>query len=66
MVGVDVPYFDVCAWLRPTESLILFIQGIGRVLRLHPSKQNALILDYAGNVERHGHIDDAIINAALA
>lgn len=64
-VGVDVPSFDVCAWLRPTESLILYTQGIGRVLRLHPGKESALVLDYAGNIERHGDIDDPIINQAL-
>lgn len=65
MVGVDVPNFDVCAWLRITESLIIFTQGIGRVLRLSPNKKEALILDYAGNLERHGDIDDPIINVAL-
>ncbi len=65
LVGVDVPRFDVCAWLRPTESLIIFIQGIGRVLRLHPSKSDALVLDYAQNLTRHGDIDDPIINEAL-
>lgn len=64
-VGVDVPRFDVCAWLRPTESLVLYTQGIGRVLRLHPGKRRALVLDYAGNLERHGDIDDPIINEAL-
>ena len=64
-VGVDVPSYDVCAWLRPTESLVLYTQGIGRVLRLHPEKKDALILDYAGNLERHGDIDDPIINEAL-
>ncbi len=64
-VGVDVPSYDVCAWLRPTESLILYTQGIGRVLRLHPDKKNALVLDYAGNLDRHGDIDDPIINDAL-
>jgi len=64
-VGVDLPRFDVAAWLRPTESLILYTQGIGRVLRLHPEKTSALILDYAGNLERHGDIDDPIINDAL-
>lgn len=65
LVGVDVPNFDVCAWLRPTESLTLYTQGIGRVLRLSPGKRNATILDYAGNVERHGDIDDPLINEAL-
>lgn len=64
-VGVDVPPYDVCAWIRPTESLILYTQGIGRVLRLSPGKSNALVLDFAGNLERHGDIDDPIINQAL-
>ena len=65
LVGVDVPNFDVCAWLRPTESLTLYTQGIGRVLRLSPGKISALVLDYAGNVERHGDVDDPIINEAI-
>lgn len=66
LVGVDVPNFDVCAWLRPTESLTLYVQGIGRVLRLSPGKHDALVLDYAGNIDRHGDIDDPIINKAVA
>lgn len=65
VTGVDIPNFDVCAWLRPTESLILYTQGIGRVLRLHESKRDAIVLDYAGNLERHGDIDNPIINEAL-
>jgi hypothetical protein len=64
-VGVDVPSYDVCAWLRPTESLILYTQGIGRVLRLHPGKDSAIILDYAGNLDRHGDLDDPMINEAI-
>ena len=65
-VGVDIPVFDTCAWLRPTESLVLYTQGIGRILRLHPGKTVCTVLDYAGNLDRHGHIDDPIINQALA
>lgn len=65
MVGIDVPAYDICVWCRPTESLILYIQGIGRVLRLSPGKERAIILDYAGNIERHGDIDHPIINEAL-
>lgn len=64
-VGVDVPNFDACAWLRPTESLVLYTQGIGRVLRLSEGKHRAIVLDYAGNLDRHGDIDDPIINEAL-
>lgn len=65
MTGVDVPNFDCVAWLRPTESLGLYVQGIGRGLRLSPGKEHCIILDYAGNLDRHGHIDDPIINDAM-
>jgi DNA repair protein RadD len=65
MVGIDVPAYDICVWCRPTESLILYIQGIGRVLRLSPRKDRAIVLDYAGNIERHGDIDNPIINEAI-
>lgn len=65
LTGVDVPRFDVIAWLRPTESLVLYIQGIGRGLRLYPKKECCVVLDYAGNLDRHGDIDDPIINDAL-
>ena len=65
MVGVDVPLYDYCAWLRPTESLILYTQGIGRVLRLHSGKTSATVLDFAQNLQRHGDIDDPIINQAV-
>lgn len=65
MVGVDVPLYDYCAWLRPTESLILFIQGVGRVLRLHPTKKKAVIFDFAGNLDRFQDIDSPLINEAI-
>jgi len=65
MVGIDIPLYDYCAWLRPTESLILFIQGIGRILRLHPTKNKAVVLDFAGNLDRFQDIDDPLINEAI-
>lgn len=64
-VGIDIPNYDVVAWLRPTESLTLYVQGIGRGLRLHPNKQNCVVLDYAGNIDRHGDVDDPLINEAI-
>lgn len=66
-VGVDIPAFDTLAYLRPTESLVLFVQTIGRVLRLSPStnKSRTLILDFAGNIERHSHWDDPIVLKAV-
>ena len=51
--GVNIPHFDTIAWLRPTESRVVFVQGNGRALRLSPGKTEALILDYAGNKDRH-------------
>ena len=66
LAGVDQPRFDVACFCRPTESLTLYIQAIGRVLRLHPTKTNgALVLDHAGNAQRFQDIDDPIINEAL-
>jgi DNA repair protein RadD len=46
--GFDAPHVDVIAILRPTESVSLYQQIIGRGLRLSPSKVDCLILDYTG------------------
>ncbi len=51
--GFDAPHVDVVAILRATESVALLQQIIGRSLRTEPNKQDALILDYAENIERH-------------
>ena len=47
--GFDAPHVDVIALLRPTESVGLFQQIIGRGLRLAPGKQDCLILDYTNS-----------------
>lgn len=65
LVGVDIPLFDTCCFVRPTESLTLFVQALGRALRLSPGKSTALIMDYAGNIERHQDIDSPLLNEAL-
>ncbi|MGI9501601.1 MAG: hypothetical protein ACR2RE_00915, partial [Geminicoccaceae bacterium] len=44
--------------LRPTKSLSLFLQQVGRTLRPAPGKDKAIILDHAGNALRHGLPDD--------
>lgn len=56
--GFDVPAIEVAILLRPTESLALYLQQVGRALRLYPGKQFAIILDHAGNIQRHGLPDD--------
>ncbi len=47
--GFDAPHVDLIAILRPTESVSLYQQIVGRGLRLSEGKQNCLIIDYAGN-----------------
>jgi DNA repair protein RadD len=52
--GVDVPSIVGAILLRPSASLALYLQQVGRALRPAPSKSCAVILDFAGNVARHG------------
>lgn len=47
--GFDAPHVDLIAILRPTESISLYQQIVGRGLRLAPGKKECLVLDYAGN-----------------
>lgn len=51
--GFDVAHTGTIALLRYTESAALLQQILGRAWRLHPDKPESLLLDYAGNVERH-------------
>lgn len=56
--GVDIPGIECAILLRPTQSLSLYLQQVGRALRPAPGKAEALILDHAGNALRHGLPDD--------
>lgn len=56
--GVDVPSVGGVLLLRPTHSLTLHLQQIGRALRVAPGKDHAVILDHVGNTLRHGLPDD--------
>lgn len=47
--GFDAPHIDLIAILRPTESVSLYQQIVGRGLRLAENKKECLIIDYAGN-----------------
>jgi superfamily II DNA or RNA helicase len=53
-----VPAASCAILLRPTQSLGLYLQQVGRVLRPAPGKEHAVILDHVGNVNRHGFPDD--------
>lgn len=51
--GVDFTHVSHIGILRATESVSLLQQIMGRGMRLHDGKDECIILDYAGNLERH-------------
>lgn len=55
--GYDQPDIEVGIVARPTRSLSLHIQMLGRLLRTAPGKEKAIILDHAGNIGRLGFPD---------
>lgn len=59
--GFDHPGIDLIGDLRPTTSVVLHVQKYGRGLRPAPSKENCLVLDFAGNTKRLGPINDPVI-----
>lgn len=56
--GFDLPIVTAAILLRPTKSLGLHLQQVGRVLRPAPGKERAVILDHVGNLSRHGFAED--------
>lgn len=52
--GVDIPAVAGAILLRPTTSLVLFLQQVGRALRPKPDGSRAIILDHVGNAKTHG------------
>jgi len=57
--GIDIPRLEVAVLARPTRNISLFLQTCGRVLRTHPGKEYAMIIDHAGALE-NGFVDDYI------
>lgn len=55
--GFDAPNIDAVILLRPTQSPGLYVQMVGRGLRKCEGKEDCILLDYGGNVRRHGPID---------
>lgn len=56
--GFDVPGAHIGILLRPTASVALFLQQVGRLLRPAPGKDCAIILDHVGNTQRFGMPDE--------
>lgn len=58
--GWDSPPTEVMILARPTRSLTRFIQMVGRVLRISPNKERALMLDHSGSTLRLGFPTDEL------
>ena len=58
--GFDAPNIDGIVIARGTESPGLFMQMVGRGTRLYPGKEKFYVIDYGGNIERHGPVDSEI------
>lgn len=58
--GVDIPFVEVLILARPTQSYNLHCQILGRGTRISPEtgKEKFIVLDHAGNIDRHGPIED--------
>jgi len=62
--GFDAPCTDLIADVRPTMSTSLYVQKIGRGMRICEGKIDCRVLDYGGNIDRHGPIDAVRVKPA--
>jgi DNA repair protein RadD len=62
--GFDAPVVDVLAIVRATQSTSLYQQIVGRGMRIADGKTDCCILDYGGNVARHGPVDAVRVKEA--
>jgi DNA repair protein RadD len=60
-VGFDFPALDCIIGARPTMSLRLYYQIIGRGVRPHPEKNKLYVFDFVGNYKRFGKVEDLVI-----
>ncbi len=56
--GFDYPELDAVVIARPTLSLSLYTQMVGRVMRPHKDKKNGMVIDMCGNINYFGKIED--------
>lgn len=56
-VGFDARNIDCIAFMRPTVSPVLWTQAAGRGMRTWPGKTDCRLLDFGGNIQRHGPIN---------
>ena len=58
--GWDAPIASCLIMAAPTKSIMRYVQKVVRILRIHPGKDKAIILDHAGNTLRHGWVEEIV------
>lgn len=58
--GLDIPSLECAVLARPTKNIALYLQTVGRVLRINEGKTEAIVIDHSGAVDEHGFVDDFI------
>lgn len=62
-IRINTANIDMLVLLQPTLSTDLYVQILGRHTRLAEGQQNCLVLDYAGDIKRHGSVDVIDVDA---
>jgi len=60
-IGFDHPEMDGLIMAKPSNSLTFVYQLIGRLVRIHPDKKDAIIVDLSGNISKFGKVEDITI-----
>jgi DNA repair protein RadD len=60
-LGFDFPALETVVLARPSVSLALFYQQVGRAIRPHPAKARAVVVDLVGLVEQFGRVEDLVL-----
>ena len=63
--GIDIPEIDTVLFLRPTESITVFLQQLGRGLRLYEGKDCLTVLDYVGQANKNYNIYEQKFRAII-
>lgn len=56
--GLDIPVLSCAVMARPTKNLALYLQMVGRIMRIHEDKEDAIVIDHAGVVKENGMAAD--------
>lgn len=65
VVGFDYPELDTLVMARPTLSLSVWYQVVGRILRPHPDKSESWVVDLCGNFSRFGKVEDLEVSCNM-